>query len=319
MPAGAGPVERDVPRRARVAARAGYTAGMRALVLALLAASCAPRPPETRATRAARPAGATELPAWLSGTWTRDWIRVGGVTTSTLTVRYLQTPYWFGDVRIPTDRPRIAAGSLAELGDAELASLAKQRGFFGYTTVAGDVATWHHEIDYQASDGTPDTSRVERLGASSMLEHGLDGSFVERWWRLASGDGKFLAVRVTRAGRLDRMLVVAGDHFLYARNRASDLPAARSLTELAAGASREQLLAYLDCELSHGSVRGGGAPWQIERSTLPWREGAHLAFVDDLSVDAAGALAARAAAGETWTIPMSTMTPDDLRVLFPAR
>ena len=84
-------------------------------------------------------------------------------------------------------------------------------------------------------------------------------------------------------------------------------------------ASREQLLAYLDCELSHGSVRGGGVPWQIERSTLPWREGTHLAFVDDLIVDAAAALAARAAAGETWTIPMSTMGPDDLRLLFPAR
>lgn len=262
----------------------------------------------------------TELPAWISGTWKREWIRRDGVTTNTLTVRYLQTPYWFGDVRIPVDRPRITAGSLAELGDAELASLARQRGFFGYTTVAGDVATWHHEIDYQPSDGSPDTGRIERLGASSMLEHGLDGSFVEHWWSLGSGDGKFLTVRVTRAGRLDRMLVVAGDHFLYARNRASDLPAAGSLGELAATASREQLLAYLDCELSHGTVRGGRVPWQIEHSTLPWREGAHLAFVDELTVDATGAIAARAAAaGETWTIPINTLALEDLRVLFPAR
>jgi hypothetical protein len=236
-----------------------------------------------------------------------------------MTVRYLQTPFWFGDVRIPVDRPRITAGSLAELGDAELASLAKQRGFFGHTTVAGDVSTWHHELDYQPSNGSVDTGRIERLGASSMLEHGLDGSFVEHWWNLGSGDGKFLTVRVMRAGRLDRMLVVAGDHFLYARNRASDLPAARSLTELAAQASREQLLAYLDCELSHGRVRGGSVPWQIEHSTLPWREGTQLAFVDDLTVGPAGALAARAAAGETWTIPINTLAPDDLRVLFPAR
>jgi|SRR6185436_19775506 len=260
-----------------------------------------------------------ELPAWLSGTWKREWIRVDGVTTSTLIVRYLQTPSWFGDVRIPTDRPPIAARSLAEASDAELAGLAKQRGFFGYTTVAGDVATWHHEIDYQPSDGSPDTGRIERLGTSSMLEHGLDGSYLERWWNLASGDGKFLAVRVTRAGRLDRMLVVTGDHFLYARNRGSDLPAAKSLTELAAGASREQLLAYLDCELSHGLVQGGGVPWQIDHSTLPWREGTHLAFVDALTVGPTGALAAPAAAGETWTIPINTLAADDLRVLFPAR
>ncbi|HWO23876.1 MAG TPA: hypothetical protein VNO30_34275 [Kofleriaceae bacterium] len=288
---------------------------MRVPLIAILAAACTPRPPEPR------PAVAPALPAWLSGTWKREWIRRDGVTTNTLTVRYLQTPRWFGDVRIPADRPRITAGSLAELSDAELAALAKQRGFFGYTTVAGDVATWHHELDYQPKSGGADTGRIERLGASSMLEHGLDGSFVEHWWSLASGDGKFLTVRVTRAGRLDRMLVVAGDHFLYARNRARDLPAAGSLTELAAQASREQLLAYLDCELSYGSVRGGSVPWQIERSTLPWREGAPLPFVDDLTVDAAGALATPAAAGadETWTIPLDTLPPDDRRVLFPLR
>jgi hypothetical protein len=296
----------------------GYTAGVHALaaVVAILAASCTPRPPEARPA-----AAATELPAWLSGTWKREWIRRDGVTTNTMTVRYLQTPYWFGDVRIPIDRPRITAGSLPALTDAELAALAKQRGFFGYTTVVGDVSTWHHELDYQPNNGGVDTGRIERLGASSMLEHGLDGSFVEHWWNLASGDGKFFTVRVMRGGRLDRMLVVTGDHFLYARNRASDLPAARSLTDLAATASREQLLAYLDCELSHGTVRGGSVPWQIERSTLPWREGAHLELVDSLTVDAAGALTApaAAAAGETWTIPLSTLAPDDLRVLFPAR
>lgn len=263
----------------------------------------------------------TKLPAWLSGTWKREWIRRDGVTTNTMMVRYLQTPLWFGDVRIPTDRPRITASSLAELDDAQLAGLAKQRGFFGYTTLAGDVSTWHHEIDYQPppSDGSLDTARIERLGNSSMLEQGLDGSFVEHWWNLGSGDGQFLTVRVMRAGRLDRMLLVAGDHFLYARNRASDLPAARSITELAATASREQLLAYLDCELSHGLVRGGSVPWQIEHSTLPWREGTHLAFADDLRIGPDGALAARAADGETTTIPINTLAPDDLRVLFPAR
>ena len=264
-------------------------------------------------------AATAALPAWLLGAWKREWIRRGGgAPTNTLTVRYLQTPYWFGDVRIPVDRPRIAARSLAELGDAELAALAKQRGFFGYTTVSGDVSTWHHEIDYQPSDGSPDTGRIERAGTSSMLEHGLDGSFVEHWWSLAAGDGRFLTVRVVRAGRLDRMLVVTGDHFLYARNRASDLPAGESLTALAATATREQLLAYLDCELSYGTVRGGSVPWQISHSTLPWHEGARLPFVDALTVDAAGALAARAAAGETWTIPTNTLAADDLRVLFPA-
>jgi len=304
--------------------RVRYTADVRALILAILAvlsSSCA-RPPGSRPepAPAARPAAATQLPAWLPGVWQREWIRrASGATSSAMTVRYLQTPSWFGDVRIPVDRPRIAAGSLAELSDAELAGLAKQRGFFGYTTVAGDVATWHHEIDFQPSNGDVDTSRIEPLASSSMLERGLDGSFVEQWWSLGGGDGRYLVVRVTRADRLERMLVVVGDHFLYARNRARDLPAAASLTALAATASREQLIAYLDCELAQGLIRGGRGPWQIERSTLPWREGAHLDFADELAIDAAGALAGRAAPGEAWAIPINTLTPDDLRVLFPAR
>jgi hypothetical protein len=91
------------------------------------------------------------------------------------------------------------------------------------------------------------------------------------------------------------------------------------LTELAGKATREQLIAYLDCELSHGTVHGGSVPWQIDHSTLPWREGTHLTFADELTVDAAGALAAHAAAGETWTIPTNTLAADDLRVLFSAR
>jgi len=261
----------------------------------------------------------TQLPAWLPGTWKREWIRHEGVTTNTLIVRYLQTPSWFGDVRIPTDRPQITARSLAELTDPELASLAKQRGFFGYTTASGDVSTWHHEIDYQPSDGSPDTSRIERHGTTGMLENGIDGSFTELWGSLATGDGKFLTVRVMRGARLDRMLVVVGDHFLYARNRSHDLPPAESLAELATKASREQLLGYLDCELSHGVVHGGRVPWQIEHSTLPWREGAHLAFADDVAVESAGTLTVHVAAGERWTIPLNTLAVDELRVVFPPR
>ncbi len=260
-----------------------------------------------------------DLPAWLLGTWQREWVRVDGVTSSPLTVRYLQTPYFFGDVRIPRDRPRSAARSLADLTDTELADLAKQRGFFGFTTVAGDVSTWHHEIDYQPSDGSPDIGRIERQGASSMLEHGLDGSFLEHWWSLGSGDGKFLVVRVMRGARLDRMLVVAGDHFIYARNRKRDLPAAESLKALIAQASRDQVLEYVDCELSHGLVRGGGEPWQIDHSTLPWLEGAHLAFADGLSVDGAGTVTGSTSAGESWSVPTNTFGADDLRALFPAR
>jgi len=260
------------------------------------------------------------LPPWFLGVSKRDWIRRAGVTSNTLTVRVLQTPTMFGDVRIPSDRPSFpGATSLADLTDPQLATLAAQRGFFGYTTVEGDVATWHHEIDYQPPDGEADVGRLERVGTSQMDEHALDDSYVERWSSLASGDGSFLVVRVTKIERLDRVLLLAGDHFIYARNRAKDLPAAPSLVELIATthATRETVLGYLDCELSYGKVRGGKVPWEIVHSTLPWREGARLEFVDRIALDAAGAVSAKPVPGESWTFPVNTIRPEARRVLFP--
>ena len=114
---------------------------------------------------------------------------------------------------------------------------------------------------------------------------------------------------------------MAGDHFAYARNRPKDLPAAPSLAELIAKsqATRETVLGYLDCELSHGYVRGGRVPWEIANSTLPWREGSPLELADLIAIDSAGRLEARAAPGETWTFALNTMHADDLRVLFPAK
>jgi hypothetical protein len=266
------------------------------------------------------------LPSWFLGAWKREWIRRAGVTENTVKVRFLQTPTMFGDVRIPLKRPRFPhAGSLADLTDPELAALADQRGFFGYTTIDGDRATWHHEIDYQPPDGTDDVGRLERVGASGMYEHALDDSYVEHWWSLTSGDDKFLVVRVTKLDRaverLDRVLLVAGDHFAYARNRQKDLPLADSLEDLIAKrhATRATVLEYLDCELSHGYVRGAGVPWEIADSTLPWREGSPLAIVNEITVDSVGRLSAQAAPGETWSFPLNTMSAEDLQVLFPAK
>src|SRR4051794_41033173 len=56
---------------------------------------------------------ANQLPSALLGVWTREWIRRPGVAVadqnavqdSPLVVRYLQTPEFFGDMRIPVDRP----------------------------------------------------------------------------------------------------------------------------------------------------------------------------------------------------------------------
>jgi len=142
-------------------------------------------------------------------------------------------------------------------------------------TFDGDVATWHHAIDFQPR-GELDTARITQESPSCVLEEGLDDSFAELWWNLAPNDGRYLGVEVLRDERVVELYAVVGDHFVYARDRDRELPDAESLAELGAGASREELIALLDCELSYGRVRGARVPWQIELSTLPWREGAVL-------------------------------------------
>ena len=263
------------------------------------------------------------VPSWFVGAWKREWIhRRGEPPGEPRIVRDVQTPSVFGSVRIPLDRPTFSgATSLADLSDAELATLYDQDGFAGTTTCTGDVVTWHHEISWQPPCGD-DVGRLVRSGPSSVFEHALDDAYVEHWWSLGRGDGRLLAVRVLGAdGAVRHILSVVGDHFVYARARPAPLPPAPSLAALVAATrpDRATILRHLDCELSWGFVRGGVRPWEIRCSTLPWTEGTPLAFADRLGVvDGRLAPVGTVAPDETWTVPVDTMSAEDLAVLFPA-
>jgi hypothetical protein len=270
------------------------------------------------------------VPTTLSGAWKRFWIRHnGGPPKTSVVVRNIQTPTLFGDVRIPDTRPSYAnATSLHDLSDVQLATLYDQQGFAGATTVAeGYIVTWHHEIDYQPPDGSTDIGRIELAGGRNMFEHGVDSSYLEHWWYLEDGGGHFFGFRVTQARsdgrrRTEAILSVAGDHFIYARNRKVDLPQADSLQALieATKPSRDRLIEILDCEVSHGFVEGGAFPWQIQLSTLPFREGKRLDVIGCIRVDSAtGAVSRRDPAcgppGD-WDFAVNTLTKADLLVLF---
>jgi hypothetical protein len=263
--------------------------------------------------------GSTEqLPTWLWGEWSRDWIQKGKVRSNTLEVHYLQTPTYFADIRIPKDRAGIStARSFADLSDPQLRLLTHQNGFTGHTTIAGAVAAWHHDIDFQPSDGTPDSGRLQRIPPGRMHEHGLDGSYTESWRSVSRAKGRFLVIRVEHGGRLLRALVVVGNEFLFVRNRSKDLPMAASFDALIDGthASRDQIVEYLDCEFSVGRVRGGSVPWMIDQSTLPWREGHELDFVEQMSIIDRG-LIAREVDGDQWTVPVNTLSPLEIQALF---
>lgn len=258
-------------------------------------------------------------PSWMLGVWTREWIRKGKVKSSPLDVHYLQTPSYFADVRVPKDRPRFAgAASFADLTDADLLVLAKQNGFVGSTTMADTVATWHHDLQFQPPDGTEDSGRIRLLGRGRMREHGLDGSYTEAWRRVSDGETRYLVVRKVRSGRLNESLVVVGDQFVYARNRERDLPVAASLDTLISTThpTRAAIVEFLNLELSVGRVRGDPVPWKIEQSTLPWREGRHLEFVDTIATSARSGLVPRKAGDEQWTFPLNTFSPQELEALF---
>lgn len=265
-------------------------------------------------------AARANVPAWLSGVWSREWIERRGTRTSAFDVHYLQTPNAFADMRIPRDRTALAhASSFADLTDGELLLLARQRGFTGTASVIGDTATWQHEIDYQPSDSSPDIGRIERVDDAHMLEHALDSSYVESWRSSGDVSGRFLALRIARDGRLERMLVVAGDHFIYVRNRERDLPAAESLDSLIVStkATRAQIIAYLDCEFSVGRVRGGPEPWEIEHSTIPWREGRRIELVDSITSRGGSLrLIEPDPRGATLSVPVNTFAKDELDAMF---
>jgi hypothetical protein len=261
-----------------------------------------------------------QAPTWLQRAFGRDYILEGTQKSNTLDVHYLQTPEYFSDIRFPLDRPNMStARSFADLSDQQLRALSGQNGSTGLTRMEGIIAHWHHDMDFQPSDGTPDQGRLERVPPEQMFEHGLDGSYTEAWRSSVNGKGHFLVVRVEHAGRLVRSLVVVDNLFVYARNRAKDLPMAKGFDALikTTNPSRDQLIEYLDCEFSIGHVHGDGAPWAIEKSTLPWREGKPLDFLKSVPIDILKTgRTSRTVGADQWTVPVNTMSPDEIKGLF---
>lgn len=242
--------------------------------LAACAWALAPHVAAAPALAVGEPKGGT--PAWLLGVWTREWERDAQGQHDDAEVYYLQAPGYFADLRIQRNRPPAGdATAIAQLDVAGRDSLAGSLGFAGRTAYARGIMHWQHEFEFQPPDGTEDAGYARPAGPGRMRETGLDGSYVEAWRRLDDGGGRFLVLRAAGAGRERQLLVLAGDHYIYVRDREAPLPRAESMRALVA--ARPELAASApDCEFSYGRIKGGEAPWQVRRSTLPWREGGTL-------------------------------------------
>lgn len=196
---------------------------------------------------------------------------------------WLQTHRLHAMIDIPTDRPDFSGRETwADFSDAELMILAHQGGVAGACIAAEDVLHRRRQLDYLPQRGQPFLRRLRPEG-EVIHEHCLDGRETAVWDRLAGAGGEIVGLRfhdVEIGGAGDQCrgyLLVVGPYFMYVRDRFVATQRAESLAVLAElkGFSREQLIAVLDCELSFGR-RDGDAPWRIQLSTIPFREGRSL-------------------------------------------
>jgi len=225
-----------------------------------------------------RPRG---VPDRYLGTWQRSLLQTVQERDTRSRVFWLQTRLWHADLRIPDGRPDFSGITrLAECDDDQLAWLATQQGFCGITQVDGDRCTWHRQMDFQPSNGSRDVGHMIFEG-ERIIETGVEADYLEIWERLPQSRGGTAALQlVVEDGELPvrpAWLLVAGDCFLYVRGRTHPLPSAFDLGSLIARTRpvRAQLLDWLNVEISFGH-RNGIAPWRIEHSTLPFREGQTL-------------------------------------------
>lgn len=213
-----------------------------------------------------------------------------GVRDTQTQVFYLQTSSCFSDLRVPIDRPDLRAASFSSLTRNDVLTLSKQQGFAGITQFEQGQCQWLRYIDYQPPQPSRD---VELLYWQDdiLIEDGVDQDYREEWQKVDDGNGDYTALVLVddtsaQTSTWQASLVIAGDYFIYSRNRPIALPAAETLTDCMTDAiAFAQQQSYLSCEISFGLCRSGRVPWEVVRSTIPWREGTALWSSSDLMVD----------------------------------
>jgi hypothetical protein len=227
----------------------------------------------------------TSVPDQYLGVWQRKQLESPAGIDNTTQVYWLQTPLLHADIRIPADRPDFnGKATLLDFTLPELKQLARQQGFAGVTQINGDRCQWLRQIDYQPARTDLDIGHMQFSG-NHLIESGIARDYTEIWEKLPDSQGATFALRFTekntthspeqsRAG----ILVISGDYFIFVRDRSLPLPHATSLAVLLDDASytHPQLIALLDFEISFGRLTQGNMPWEIQLSTLPFREGEPL-------------------------------------------
>lgn len=227
----------------------------------------------------------SSVPQHYLGVWQRKYLETPAAVDNSSRVYWLQTSLFHADIRIPAHRPAFSdKNSLQDFSLGELKLLASQQGFAGTTSVIGNCCLWTRQIDYQPPRDRHDIGFMQFNG-DRILETGVDGNYAEIWERLPDSQGRNFASRFIETNTAvgpekpqAGIFVTSGDYFIFARARASVLPETPSLAAMVneADINRHQLIELLDFEISFGRRAQGSIPWEIQLSTLPFREGQAL-------------------------------------------
>lgn len=250
--------------------------------------------------------GVRTIPEQLIGVWRRERITFAdGLVDDTTRVLWLQTASGVADLRIPAERSKIWAPSLAACSERDLLLLAEQDCFaaktlFDPSAYPYQTALWPPALDFlrfQPSITFPEDGWLEWYDdGATMIERAPSGAYVEVWKLCEVPD---LAAHLTRRDNdCVEAIYLVGNHVAYLRG-VRHAPTTGTLIDLASG-DIERLRALLDCEFSYGVQESGGS-WRIELSTLPWREGEILdvGWIRDLS---GAASTVRDPAGRAWAL-----------------
>jgi len=214
----------------------------------------------------------------LCGLWRRSIIiRPDGTTDATTSVRWLQGPTAYVDLRQPAAHPDFSGvRALTELSWEDCVRLAGQEGFAGRLVCDGGWFEWQRCIDFQPRSGQADSGSLT-WELDVLVERGREIAYVEHWHRDSHPTAApvyALTLRDVRGSR-NALLVRVGPVFMFARDRNVVPRAAQTLSDCVIQApSVERARDLIDCEISFGAVEA--ETFRITASTLPYRVGDNL-------------------------------------------
>jgi Protein HRI1 len=223
------------------------------------------------------------VPANYRGVWRRELLETATSKDDTSLVLWMQTQQHHIDIRIPANRPSLPkVDKLEDYTNEELLQLASQQGFAGITQVtastitSSEICQWHREIDFQPPNGTRDIGKMVFTDADTVIETGVDESYLEVWRRLENSQQTYWFKLTTGKNRkgleMPAYLMRAGNFVAYARPRQAALLKSTSLLNVIQThkPQREQLLDWLDMEISFGEILDD-KNWKVKHSTLPFK------------------------------------------------